>query len=70
MLVGFVVVAILSNLPNDLAKMFGGQMYTPPAWLPIIEFPWRIAFGTVVTFAVALCFRTDPHAVKGPAMAR
>lgn len=64
MLVGFVVVAILSNLPNDLAKMFGGQLYTPPSWLPIIEFPWRIAFGTVVTFAVALCFRTDSAAIK------
>lgn len=70
MLAGFVVVAILSNLPNDLAKMFGTQLYTPPAWLPIIEFPWRIAFGTVVTFAVALCFRTDPAATKSRAAAR
>jgi Na+/proline symporter len=70
MLDGFVVVAILSNLPNDLAKMFGGQLYTPPSWLPIIEFPWRIAFGTVVTFAVALCFRTDAAAVKSIAEKR
>ena len=52
-------VAILSNLPNDVAKMFGNQLYVPPSWMPIIEFPWRIAFGTVVTFAVAVCFRTD-----------
>ena len=29
-----------------------------PAWLPRIEFPWRIAFGAVVTFAVAVCFKT------------
>ncbi|MDR3406235.1 MAG: hypothetical protein P4L99_27370 [Chthoniobacter sp.] len=70
MAAGFIVVAILSNLPNDVAKMFGGQLYTPPMWLPIIEFPWRIAFGTVVTFAVALCFRTDGSAVKGMAAAR
>lgn len=70
MLAGFVVVAVLSNLPNDLAKMFGTQLYTPPAWLPIIEFPWRIAFGTVVTFAVALCFRTDPAVTKSHAAAR
>jgi len=58
MLAGFIVVAILSNLPNDVSKMFGRQLYEPPSWLPIIEFPWRIAFGTVVTFLVALCFRT------------
>ena len=64
MLIGFTVVAVLSNLPNDVAKMFGTQLYTPPSWLPIIEFPWRIAFGTVVTFAVAVCFRTDPEAEK------
>jgi Na+/proline symporter len=64
MLAGFVVVGILSNLPNDAARLFGGQLYTPPAWLPIIEFPWRIAFGTVVTFAVAVCFRTPLDAAK------
>jgi Na+/proline symporter len=58
MLAGFVVVAILSNLLNDVAAMFGTRLYEPPAWLPIIEFPWRIAFGTVVTYAVAVCFRT------------
>ncbi len=69
MLAGFIVVAFLSNLPNDVAKMFGGALYVPPPWLPIIEFPWRIAFGTVVTFAVAVCFRTEmaavPRAARG-----
>ena len=59
MLAGFIVVAILSNLLNDVATMFGGSLYAPPPWLPIIEFPWRIAFGTVVTYAVAVCFRTS-----------
>jgi Na+/proline symporter len=59
MLAGFIVVAILSNLPNDVLQMFGGRAYPVPAWLPIIEFPWRIAFGTVVTFGVALGFRTE-----------
>jgi Na+/proline symporter len=64
MLAGFVVVAVLSNLPNDLARMFGGHAYLVPSWLPIIEFPWRIAFGTVVTFAVAVCYRTPEALVK------
>ena len=57
---GFAVVAVLSNLPNDLARLGGAQLYTPPDWLPIIEFPWRIMFGTLVTFGIAVCFRT-PH---------
>ncbi len=59
MIAGFVAVAILSNLPNDLAKLFGTRLYEQPEWLPIVEFPWRIAFGTVVTFLVAICFRTS-----------
>ena len=59
MVTGFVAVAILSGLPNDLARLFGGELYQQPAWLPVIEFPWRILFGTVVTFAVACAFRTS-----------
>ncbi len=61
MVAGFVAVAILTGMPNDLALIWGGQMYRQPDWLPVIEFPWRIMFGTLVTFAVALCFRTPPH---------
>ena len=53
---GFVAVAILSGLPNDLAQMFGGQLYRQPDWLPVIEFPWRVMFGTVVTFFIAVWF--------------
>jgi solute:Na+ symporter, SSS family len=29
----------------------------PPPWLVQIEFPWRVMFGTLITFAVACCFR-------------
>jgi SSS family solute:Na+ symporter len=28
-----------------------------PAWLVQIEFPWRVMFGTIITYAVAACFR-------------
>jgi Na+/proline symporter len=60
MLAGFVAVALLSNLPNDLWKMVaGGHLYTNPDWLPVIEFPWRIMAGTLVTVAVALCFKSE-----------
>ncbi len=62
MILGFVSVAILSGLPNDVAAIFGAKLYAQPAWLPVIEFPWRILFGTLVTFAVAMCFRTDARA--------
>ncbi len=43
MAAGVLAVAILSNLPNDLWQMIAGcALYENPAWLPVIEFPWRI----------------------------
>ena len=59
MVSGFVVVAYLSGLDLALGKMVGLH-FEHPAWVPEIEFPWRIMFGTVVTVAVALCFRSEP----------
>ena len=60
MAAGIVFVAYLSNLPNDAWKMIsGGSLYENFEWLPVIEFPWRILAGTLVTIAVALCFRSD-----------
>ncbi len=60
MAAGIVFVAYLSNLPNDLWKMLGGRpLYANFAWLPVIEFPWRIMAGTIVTVAVALCFKSS-----------
>jgi solute:Na+ symporter, SSS family len=59
MVVGFGVVAVLSGLPNAIARIFGGQLYKQPAWLPVMEFPWWICFGTITTFLVAILFRTD-----------
>jgi Na+/proline symporter len=59
MAAGIVAVAILSDLPNDLWRMMAGStLYRNPSWMPVIEFPWRIMAGTLVTVAVALCFRT------------
>jgi Na+/proline symporter len=58
MISGFIVVTILSDLPNSLAKIVGGEAYTRPDWLPKMEFPWWICFGTIVTFSVAILFRT------------
>jgi Na+/proline symporter len=58
MIIGFIVVAILSGLPNGIASIFGTQLYTQPSWLPVLVFPWWICFGTIVTFSVAILFRT------------
>lgn len=58
MVTGFVVVSLLSNLPNDIITLCGGTNYTLPDWVPIISFPWRIMFGTLTTMAVAALFVT------------
>ena len=59
MAAGVLAVAILSNLPNDLWQMVAGSaLYQNPGWLPVIAFPWRIMAGTLVTVAIALCFKT------------
>src|SRR6266516_1046271 len=58
MIIGFIVVAILSGLPNKLAALFGTMVYKQPQWLPVMEFPWWICFGTIVTFSVAILFKT------------
>src|SRR2546427_3521950 len=59
MITGFIVVTILSDLLNTVARLFGKVAYVKPAWLPTMEFPWRICFGTIVTFSVAILFRTS-----------
>jgi Na+/proline symporter len=59
MITGFIVVAILSGLPNHVARIFGKVAYEQPSWLPVMEFPWWIFFGTLATFAVAALFKTS-----------
>ena len=59
MILGFVFVAILSGLPNHVAGIFGTKFYPQPDWLPVMEFPWWIFFGTLLTFGVAVLFKTS-----------
>ncbi len=67
MLCGFIAVTILSGLHNDVWQLMHPQIKDAvlwkPSWLPAIEFPWRITFGTLVTVAVALCFRTPEERI-------
>jgi len=57
MVCGFVAVSIWSGLPWDLMTVVSGHTCLPPVWLVQIEFPWRVMFGTLTTYAVAWCFR-------------
>jgi SSS family transporter len=56
MLAGFLAVGYLSGLDQSLASLFNGTGIPRPDWMPVVEFPWRIFFGTVVTFGVAVSF--------------
>jgi Na+/proline symporter len=58
MTVGFLVVAYLSGLDTDVCALFQAKGLWRPNWMPVIEFPWRIMFGTITTFIIAVCFRT------------
>lgn len=72
MLAGFLAVALLTNLPNDLSGMLIDRpIYQLPDWVPVIAFTWRIMAGTLVTVAVAMCFRSRqaPLAAQPPAAA-
>lgn len=62
MVVGLIVVAWLSDLPNDIRLMFGLPPEARPDWLPTIAFIWRIFFGTIATFFVAILFRSKASA--------
>jgi solute:Na+ symporter, SSS family len=62
MISGFAcVAAIVSGLPNGVAKIFGMTLHPQRALLPVMEFPWWTFFGTIVTFLVAILFKSRPH---------
>lgn len=56
MVSGFLAVAYLSGLDKGICSMFGGMGIPRPDWVPAVEFPWWIMFGTIVTFSIAVCF--------------
>jgi SSS family transporter len=59
MAAGFLAVMYLSGLDAAVAGLFGGEGLPRVEWMPKLEFPWWIFFGTLVTFFIALCFRTQ-----------
>lgn len=58
MIAGAVVVALLTGLPNQVLESLGLAPLAALKSIPIIEFPWRIMFGSLTTLAVGLMFKT------------
>jgi SSS family transporter len=54
---------IIWLVQHGLAEFSAGYV-TPPTWLVQIEFPWRVMFGTLTTYAVAWCFRGAQQTVR------
>jgi Na+/proline symporter len=48
--------AMVRLVQSGVARFDTGYL-VPPLWLVQIEFPWRVMFGTIITYAVAWCFR-------------
>lgn len=57
MIFGFIVVSLISGLPNQLIELAGGKPLAVFSSIPTVEFPWRIMFGSLSTFAVGLFFQ-------------
>ena len=49
---------IIALAQHGLLEFKGGYVQ-PPVWLVQIEFPWRVMFGTLTTYAVAWCFKGE-----------
>jgi Na+/proline symporter len=68
MVAGFIVVAILSGLHTDLGVLTGLRPPLVKGEHPwpglVVEFPWRILIGSLVTAGIALMFRTPPEQLE------
>ena len=64
MILGFIFVAFLSGLHHDILRLMQMKPFPQPSWIPVIEFPWRIMFGTLTTFFIAILFRTPKSQIQ------
>jgi solute:Na+ symporter, SSS family len=56
MVCGFVVVAVLTGLPNQMLELLRIKPLVVLQDIPVVSFPWRIMFGSLTTLAVAALF--------------
>ena len=59
MIAGAIVVALVTGLPNQILEAVGVAPLEALKAIPVIEFPWRIMFGSLTTLAVGLMFKTN-----------
>lgn len=64
MIAGFIVVALMTNLPGDVALFLGITPFPLEQYVPQISFPWRVMFGCLVTFGVCCMFRSKNPILK------
>lgn len=57
MISGFLAVAAISGLPNQIVELCGGKPISVLTGIPTVEFPWRIMFGSIVTLAIGILFK-------------
>ncbi|MDZ4836334.1 MAG: sodium:solute symporter [Candidatus Melainabacteria bacterium] len=62
MVCGFLVVSLLTGIPNQLLELCGAQPIEHLKAIPVVSFPWRIMFGAVTTMGVASLFSTTHRA--------
>lgn len=63
MVCGFLFVAMMSGLPNQIIELCGGKPIEALQQIPIISFPWRVMFGSLMTLAVGLLFKSQEKKV-------
>ena len=59
---------VIIHLAHDGLLIFKGGYVQAPDWLVQIEFPWRVMFGTIITYAVAACFARSATAKANQAL--
>lgn len=64
MIVGAIVVALLTGLPNQILETVGLAPIEALKAIPEIEFPWRIMFGSLTTLAIGLMFKTKAESLN------
>jgi Na+/proline symporter len=72
MVCGFILVSLISGLPNQIVELAGGKPLEFFSSIPEVEFPWRIMFGSLTTLGVGLLFskkQESDSAQEAPASA-
>ena len=56
---GLVGIVFISGQHIELANLIAGDKYRLPPWMPIVNWPWFVTFGAIITFGIGILFRTS-----------